>query len=130
MLHGNNLGILVGNLTHDPDVLPTKRGDRLKLSFRVAVDRPAHRPPKNGRGRKADFFTVVRWGDYDEIIQLAAPLQKGTRVYTSGWWQSRDLETGSVATEMVADAIVPLEHLKPPMEEEGVEQWLPTSQSR
>lgn len=128
MLHGNNLGILIGNLTHDPDVLPTKRGDRLKLSIRVAVDRPSHRPPKNGRGRKADFFTVVRWGDYDEIMQLAAPLQKGTRVHVTGWWQSRDLDDGRVVTEMVADTIIPLTKLKDQVDEES-ELCLPTSQS-
>lgn len=102
MLRGDNLGILVGNLTADPDVLPTRRGDRLKLSMRIAVDRP------HPAGRKTSFFTVVKWSDSDQIMRLAASLRKGTRVYVSGWWQSRDLENGSVATEIVGETIVPL----------------------
>lgn len=112
MLHGNNLGVLIGHLTADPDVLPTRRGDRLKLSIRIAVDRSFHQPPKskNGKsgGKNADFFTVVKWDDYDTIINLAAPLRKGTLVHITGWWQSRDLPDGRVATEMVADTIVPM----------------------
>jgi len=125
MLHGNNLGVLIGHLTADPDVLPTRRGDRLKLSVRIAVDRSFHQPPKskNGKsgGKNADFFTVVKWDDYDTIISLAAPLQKGTLVHVTGWWQSRDLPDGRVVTEMVADTIVPL-NLTPSIPiEEGTE---------
>jgi len=103
MLLANNLSILIGNLTGDPEVLPTRRGDRLKLSMRIAVSDPQ---------TKTGFFTVVKWDDSETIMQLAALLQKGTRVYTCGRWQSRDLENGSVATEMVADTIVPLENCR------------------
>ena len=115
MLRGNNLGVLIGHLTADPDVLPTRRGDRLKLSIRIAVDRSFSQPPKKHnqnqdgrRGKNADFFTVVKWDDYDTIINLAAPLRKGTLVHITGWWQSRDLPDGRVVTEMVADTIVPM----------------------
>jgi len=103
MLHGNNLGILIGVLTADPEVLPTRRGDRLKLSMRIAVSDPQ---------TKTSFFTVVKWDDSETIMQLAALLQKDTRVYVCGRWQSRDLPNGSVATEMVGETIIPLENLK------------------
>ena len=105
MLQANNLSILIGTLTGDPEVLPTRRGDRLKLSMRIAVKHP-HLPGKTS------FFTVVKWDDSAAIMRQVAPLQKGTRVYILGWWQSRDLANGSVATEMVADTIVPLENLR------------------
>jgi single-stranded DNA-binding protein len=119
MIHGNNLGVLMGRLTADPDVVPTRRGDRLKVSMRVAVDRPEAGP---GAGKKADFFTVVKYGDYDQIVQLAAPLQKGTQVHVSGRWQSRDLRDGRVITEMVADTVVPLDNPRlPEVEKKEVE---------
>jgi single-stranded DNA-binding protein len=112
MLHGNNLSVLMGHLTADPDVLPTRRGNRLRLSFRIAVGRSFDQASSSGKN--ADFFTVVKWGDYDTIVQLTASLQKGTQVHVTGRWQSRDLADGRVVTEMVASTIVPLDHAKFP----------------
>lgn len=96
-----NIDIKRGNLCDDAQVFMTRSG-RPKLSFRLRVPRSRSLPQKVPAN--ADFFSVVAYGD--RYVDLAPLLTAGTEVLTFGTTQSRDVEDGSVITEILAREIV------------------------
>jgi single-stranded DNA-binding protein len=96
-----NIDIKRGNLCDDAQVFMTRSG-RPKLSFRLRVPRSRSLPQKVPAN--ADFFSVVAYGD--RYVDLAPLLTAGTEVLTFGTTQSRDMEDGSVVTEILAREIV------------------------
>lgn len=80
MQNGVNKVLLVGNLTADPQVIPTKTGTSMS-TFSVAVNRGW----KNKDGEKVsetDFHKVVAFGKLGEIT--GTYLKKGRKVLVSG----------------------------------------------
>ena len=96
-----NIDIKRGNLCDDAQVFMTRSG-RPKLSFRLRVPRSRSLPQKVPAN--ANFFSVVAYGD--RYVDLAPLLTAGTEVLTFGTTQSRDMEDGSVVTEILAREIV------------------------
>lgn len=80
MQNGVNKVLLVGNLTADPQIIPTKTGTSMS-TFSVAVNRGW----KNKDGEKVsetDFHKVVAFGKLGEIT--GTYLKKGRKVLVSG----------------------------------------------
>lgn len=90
MQNGVNKVLLVGNLTADPQIIPTKTGTSMS-TFSVAVNRGW----KNKDGEKVsetDFHKVVAFGKLGEIT--GTYLKKGRKVLVSG-----RLKNGSYVTK-------------------------------
>lgn len=72
-----NKVIIIGNLTHDPDLRTTQSGISV-CSFTVAVNRRR----KNEGQPEADYFRVTAWRDLGE--SCAKYLSKGRKVSCEG----------------------------------------------
>lgn len=70
--------ILIGRLTHDPELRYTPSGTAT-TRFSLAVDRQYQ---KKGEEKKTDFFAIVVWGTQAE--NCANFLSKGSLVAVSG----------------------------------------------
>ena len=98
-----NKAILIGNLTRDPETMPTSSGIT-KCNFTVAVQRRF----ANAQGvREADFIPVVCWRQTAELC--ARYLSKGRKVAVEGSIQVRSYDaqdgTKRYVTEIVADSV-------------------------
>ncbi|NLK00212.1 MAG: single-stranded DNA-binding protein [Clostridia bacterium] len=98
-----NRVILIGRLTHDPELRYTGSGVAVS-NFSLAVDRPF----VNQQGeRETDFIRIVTWRKLAEIC--ASNLGKGRLVAVEGRIQVRSYESKEgerrQATEVVADNV-------------------------
>ncbi len=97
---------LVGNLTRDPELRYTTTG-RGVASFGLAVNR---RYQQNGEWQEqTSFFNITAWGDLGE--NLAASVNKGSRVIVTGRLQQREYQTqegeNRTIVEVIADEAGP-----------------------
>ena len=84
-----NLVVLIGRLTHDPELRYTPGNGTAVTTFDLAVDRPFTN--KQGE-READFIRIVTW---DKLAETCANLnlQKGRRS-SAGRLQIRSYDDG------------------------------------
>lgn len=81
-----NKVILIGNLTHDPELSETNSGTTV-CRFSIAVNRPY----QSGSGeRETDFFNCTAWRGLAE--KIARYCVKGSKVAVSGSVQIRNYE--------------------------------------
>ncbi|HPF53022.1 MAG TPA: single-stranded DNA-binding protein [Eubacteriales bacterium] len=106
--------ILIGNLTHDPDVRSTTSGITV-CSFSIAVNR---RFATQGGERQTDFFRINAWRQLGETCSRY--LTKGRKVAVIGELQARTYEakdgTTRMSLEVSADEV---EFLTPRSQDEG-----------
>ena len=81
-----NRTILIGNLTHDPQLRTTTTGVTT-CSFSIAVNRPRAKDGTQG----VDFIPIVTWRNIAE--SCAKYLTKGKKVCVDGHWQNRSYES-------------------------------------
>jgi len=97
---------LVGNVTKEPELRFTGGGKGV-ASFGLAVNRSYL--VNNERQEQVSFFNITAWGTLGENV--AASLQKGTRVIVTGRLEQRSYETKEgekrSVVEVVADEIGP-----------------------
>lgn len=98
-----NKVILMGRLTHDPELKQSSSGTSV-TSFNLAVDR---RYVKEGQERQTDFITIVAWRNTAEFIckyfgQGAAMLVCG-ELQTRSWTDNEGNKR--YATEVVASEV-------------------------
>ena len=89
--------VLIGNLTHDPELRTTSKGVSV-CSFNIAVNR---RFADQGGERKADFFRIIAWRQLGE--NCGKYLAKGRKVAVVGELQARLYETKTGKTQMELD---------------------------
>ncbi len=111
-----NLVVLIGRLTHDPELRYTPGNGTAVASFSLAVNRPFAN--KQGE-READFINIVTW---DKLAENCANyLQKGRLVAVTGRLQIRSYDDREgvrrKAAEVVARDVRFLE--RPRSEESG-----------
>jgi single-strand DNA-binding protein len=99
---------LVGNVTRDPELRYTPTG-QATATFGVAVSRRWQNKQTQAWEEKSSFFDVVTWRDLAENV--AASIQKGTRVVVVGRLEQRSWETQDgdkrSKVEVVADEVGP-----------------------
>ena len=104
MAKGFNQVVLMGNLTRDPELRTTPKGQSV-CSFSVAVNRSW----SNAQGEaqdSVDYFDVVAWAKLAELVNQY--LQKGRRVLVVGRLQNQTWEQDGQKrkrTEVVASDI-------------------------
>lgn len=105
--------ILIGNLTHDPEVRSTQSGNTV-CSFTIAVNR------KYGAasGQKTtDFFRINAWRQLGE--SCGRYLAKGRKVAVTGELQARTYEAKDGSTRMSLDVLADeVEFLSPKQDEQ------------
>lgn len=91
--------ILIGNLTHDPEVRSTQSGNTV-CSFTIAVDRKYG--GANGQ-KTTDFFRINAWRQLGE--SCGRYLAKGRKVAVTGELQARTFESKDGSTRMSLDVL-------------------------
>lgn len=91
--------ILIGNLTHDPEVRSTQSGNTV-CSFTIAVDRKYG--GANGQ-KTTDFFRINAWRQLGE--SCGRYLAKGRKVAVTGELQARTFEAKDGTTRMSLDVL-------------------------
>ncbi len=106
--------MLIGNLTHDPEMRATPSGVAV-CTFTIAVNRKF---AKEGGERPVDFFRIVAWRQLGE--SCGRYLAKGRKVAVIGELQARtyDAKDGTVrmSLDVVADEV---EFLSPKQQEDN-----------
>ncbi len=93
--------ILIGRLTHDPELRYTASGIPVGGHFSLAVDRP---PFTNQQGeRETDFIDIVVWRKLAEVC--TNNLGKGRLVAVEGRLQIRSYETQDGQRRRVAEVV-------------------------
>jgi single-strand DNA-binding protein len=90
--------VLIGNLTHDPEVLSTPNGVTV-CSFTIAVNRRF--ASGSGGERQTDFFRINAWRALGETC--ARYLSKGRKCAVVGELQARTYEAKDGTTRMALD---------------------------
>lgn len=94
-----NKVILIGRLTHDPELRYTGSGKPV-TNFSIAVDRPF----TNQQGeRETDFIRIVVWGKQGEAC--AKNLGKGRLVAVEGRLQIRSYEAQDGSKKQATDVV-------------------------
>lgn len=95
--------ILMGRLTHEPELKATPNGVNV-CSFRIAVDR---RFQKQGEDKQTDFFNIVAWRQSGEFV--CRYFKKGSLILVEGEMTTRPYtdKSGNQATwyEVVAERV-------------------------
>lgn len=98
--------IIIGNLTHDPELRSTKDGVSV-CSFTVAVNKAQTQAQKQkGERPEAEFFNVTAWRERGEIC--AKFLEKGKKVCVIGKVSLRTWETDTkhgASLEVLAEEV-------------------------
>lgn len=98
-----NKVILMGRLTHDPELKQSSSGTSV-TSFNLAVDR---RYTKEGQEKQTDFITIVAWRNTAEFI--CKYFTKGAAMLVCGELQTRSWTDNEgnkrYATEVVASEV-------------------------
>lgn len=79
-------GILIGNLTADPEMRFTGNGKAV-ANFSVAVNNRVQDDDGNWADAEPEFYRVTVWQNLAE--NAAETLQKGDRIVASGYYQDR-----------------------------------------
>lgn len=125
-----NCIILMGRLTHDPEIRTTQAGTSV-TSFSVAVERDFS---KDGE-RQADFIDVVAWGKTAEFVcryfakgrMIAVQGRLQTRTYTDKEGNKR--KAVEVTAEKVSFTGEP-KKAESAAEEPGIEGYIPAGKQR
>lgn len=98
-----NRVILIGRLTHDPELKYTQSGHAV-ATFTLAVDRPYS---QKGKEKETDFIRIVAWEKLGELS--AQYLRKGRLAAVEGRLQIRQYDTKEgqkrQSAEVVADNV-------------------------
>jgi len=95
-----NQVVLIGRLTHDPELRYTAANGVPVATFSIAVDRPF----SNQQGtRETDFIPIVAWRKQAE--NCANYLRKGLMVAVSGRLQIRSYEDNDGNKRKVAEVV-------------------------
>ncbi|NLY38626.1 MAG: single-stranded DNA-binding protein [Firmicutes bacterium] len=95
-----NQVVLIGRLTHDPELRYTPGNGVAVTTFTIAVDRPY----ANQQGaREADFIRIVAWRKLAE--NCANYLKKGLLVAVVGRLQIRSYEDSQGVSKKVAEVV-------------------------
>ena len=98
--------VIIGNLTHDPELRSTKDGVSV-CSFTVAVNKAQTQAQKQkGERPEAEFFNVTAWRERGEIC--AKFLEKGKKVCVIGKVSLRTWETDTkhgASLEVLAEEV-------------------------
>ena len=95
-----NQVVLIGRLTHDPELRYTAGGGVPVTTFSLAVERPF----TNQQGeREADFIKIVTWRKQAENV--ANYLNKGSLAAVSGRLQIRSYEDNDGVKRKVAEVV-------------------------
>ncbi len=98
-----NCVTLMGRLVADPELKTTNNGKEV-ATFRIAVDRSF---VKQGEERKADFITIVAWGN--TALFVSRYFSKGSMIAIQGRIQTRNYEDNNgnkrTAFEVVATEV-------------------------
>lgn len=95
-----NQVVLIGRLTHDPELRYTAGGGVPVTTFSLAVERPF----TNQQGeREADFIKIVTWRKQAENV--ANYLSKGSLAAVSGRLQIRSYEDNDGVKRKVAEVV-------------------------
>ncbi len=106
-----NKVMLIGNLTHDPEVRETPTG-RSVCGFRIATKR-IWTTAAGEKKEQTQYHRIVAWDQLGKICSKY--LKKGRRVYIEGRLVNREYEKDGekrTVTEIVADDMI-LEDAKP-----------------
>ncbi|MEA2020414.1 MAG: single-stranded DNA-binding protein [Patescibacteria group bacterium] len=108
-----NLAVIIGNLTRDPEVRDTSGGHTV-AGFGVATNREW--VTSDGQKKEdTQLHEVVAWDGLAKVCEQF--LVKGSKVYVRGRLQTRSWEDESgqrhYKTEIVADKVVVLDSRKP-----------------
>ena len=93
---------LIGNLTHDPEVRATPKGNTV-CSFRLATDR-TWTDEEGKRKEETMFHRIVAWKTLAE--QCAKFLRKGRKIFVAGRLAYRSYETPEGTKQQVAEIII------------------------
>ena len=87
---------LSGNVGADPTLttVSTVAGDKSKVTFSIAVTDKGYSTENKTIPDRTDWFTVVFWGRYAEII--AEKVKKGSRITVAGKIHVKDYEKEGV----------------------------------
>ncbi|EKD49124.1 MAG: hypothetical protein ACD_63C00261G0007 [uncultured bacterium] len=109
MSNSLNKAMIIGNLTRDPELRQTPKGQSV-CTVGVATNR-AWTDASGQKQEQTEFHNVVVWGKLAEIC--AQYLIKGRRVYFDGRLQTRDWEGQDgikrYRTEIVAENMIMLD---------------------
>ncbi len=95
-----NQVVLIGRLTHDPELRYTASGGVAVTTFSLAVDRPF----TNQQGeRDTDFIKIVTWRKQAE--NCASYLKKGSLAAVSGRLQIRSFEDNEGVKRKIAEVV-------------------------
>ena len=95
-----NQVVLIGRLTHDPELRYTAGGGVAVTTFNIAVDRPF----TNQQGeRETDFINIVTWRKLAE--NCANYLKKGRMVAVTGRLQIRSYDDSQGVRRKAADIV-------------------------
>ena len=97
-----NKVILVGNLTHDPEVRYTQSGKPV-ATFNIAVNRFISNSQTGQREQATDFVPIVAWERLAETC--GNNLSKGRRILVEGRLQIRSYETNDGQKRKVAEVV-------------------------
>jgi len=105
-----NLVVLIGRLTHDPELRYTPGNGTAVTTFDLAVDRPFTN--KQGE-READFIRIVTW---DKLAETCANyLQKGRLIAATGRLQIRSYDDREGIRRKAAEVVArDIRFLEPP----------------
>jgi single-strand DNA-binding protein len=108
MAHDLNKALLIGNLTHDPELRSTSSG-RHVCGFRVATKR-VWTTESGEKKEQTQYHRIVAWGQLGELC--AKYLRKGRRVYVEGRLVNREYDKDGekrTTTEVVIDDMILLD---------------------
>ena len=88
MAHDLNKVLLIGNLTHDPEMRSTSSGKSV-CGFRIATKR-VWTSISGEKQEQTQYHRIVAWGTLGE--QCGKYLRKGRRVYVEGRLVNREYE--------------------------------------
>lgn len=94
----NNLAVLMGRLTADPELKTTQSGISV-CSFDIAVDRPY----KKDEEKTADFIKIVAWRQTAEFVSHY--FTKGSRIGIEGSIQTRKYQDSNGNNRTVFEVV-------------------------
>lgn len=101
-----NRADIIGNVTRDPEMRTTTSGQKV-LTIGVASNERWKDKASGEMKERTEFHNVVVWGELAE--EVAANVQKGSKVFVSGRVQTRAWETQSgskrTTTEIIAESL-------------------------
>lgn len=94
---------VVGNITHDPELVFTSNGNTAKLGFSIAVN-SFWNDAQGERQERTSFFNAVAWKQLAE--DAANVLQKGMRVVVTGRLEQRTYQDKEGKDRQIVEIVV------------------------